>query len=200
MITIARSRIAHVAPPLAAPELRRRHHDYEDVACACVRPAIQHYRGPGAELANAADEMIVPFAAGGGVDIIARSIAAALSEEFGQRVVVVNRDGAGGTLGFNALAAAPADGYTLVAGPSTPITSAPYLVKGVRYRVNSFDYVCQVFENVFSIAVPANSKFKSARDLLAAAAANPGKLTYGHAGVGQVPHLLRRKPRGCPQN
>jgi tripartite-type tricarboxylate transporter receptor subunit TctC len=134
-------------------------------------------------------EMIIPYAAGGGVDIIGRAIASAMSEEFGQKVVVVNRDGAGGTLGFNALASAAADGYTLAASPSTPITSAPYLVKGVRYRVDSFDYICQVFENVFSIAVPENSRFKSARDLLDVAAANPGKLTYGHAGVGQVPHL-----------
>jgi tripartite-type tricarboxylate transporter receptor subunit TctC len=151
-------------------------------------------------------EMIIPYAAGGGVDIIGRSVAAAMSDELGQKVVVVNRDGAGGTLGFNALAAAPPDGHTLVAGPSTPITSAPYLVKGIRYRPESFDYICQVFENVFSIAVPAHSKFKSAKDLLAAATAYPGKLTYGHAGIGQVPHLsvenladsLKLKFQGVP--
>jgi tripartite-type tricarboxylate transporter receptor subunit TctC len=151
-------------------------------------------------------EMIIPYPAGGGVDIIGRSVAAAMSEQFGQSIVVVNRDGAGGTLGFNALAAAPPDGYTLVAGPSTPITSAPYLVKGIRYQVDSFDYICQVFENVFSIAVTATSKFKSVQDLFLAATENPGKLTYGHAGVGQIPHLsvsnladaLKLKFQGVP--
>lgn len=134
-------------------------------------------------------EMVIPYAAGGGVDIIGRAMASAMADELGQRIVVVNRDGAGGTLGFNFLSAAAPDGYTLAAGPSTPITSAPYLVKGIRYKVESFDYICQVFENVFSIAVAANSRFKSAQELIAAAESNPSKLTYGHAGVGQVPHL-----------
>lgn len=134
-------------------------------------------------------EMIIPFSAGGGVDIIGRSMAAAISEQVGQNIVVVNREGAGGTLGFGQLAAAAPDGYTLGFGPTTPISNAPYLVKGVRYNVESFDYICQVFENVFSIAVGPNSKFKSAQDLLAFAKDNPGKLTYGHAGVGSIPHL-----------
>jgi tripartite-type tricarboxylate transporter receptor subunit TctC len=134
-------------------------------------------------------EMIIAFAAGGGVDIIGRAMAQALGEELHQSVVVVNRDGAAGTLGFGQLAAAAADGYTLGFGPTTPISNAPYLVKGVRYQVDSFDYLCQVFENVFTMAVMADSKLKSARDLLAAAAASPGMLTYGHSGIGSIPHL-----------
>jgi tripartite-type tricarboxylate transporter receptor subunit TctC len=104
-------------------------------------------------------------------------------------VVVNNRDGASGTIGFNALAAATPDGSTIAFGPTTPIANAPYLVKGVRYRVDSFDYVCQIFENVFTIAVAPQSKFKSAKDLITAARENPGKLTYGHAGTGTIPHL-----------
>ena len=151
-------------------------------------------------------EMISPYAAGGGVDIIGRAVAAAMSEHLGQAVIVVNRDGAGGTLGFNALASAPADGYTLGAGPTTPISSSPYLVKGVRYRVESFEYICQVFENVFAIAVGSDSRFKSARELLAAAAASAGSVSYGHAGVGSIPHLsmenladvLKLKFQGVP--
>lgn len=134
-------------------------------------------------------EMIIPFSAGGGVDIIGRAVASAISEQVGQNIVVVNREGAGGTLGFGQLAAAAPDGYTLGFGPTTPISNAPYLVKGVRYNVESFDYICQVFENVFSISVGPNSKFKSAQDLLIFATENPGKLTYGHAGVGSIPHL-----------
>src|SRR5258708_33032459 len=107
-------------------------------------------------------EMIIAFAAGGGVDIIGRAVAQAIGDELGQSVVVINRDGAAGTLGFGQLAAAASDGYTLGFGPTTPIANAPYLVKGVRYHVDSFDYVCQVFENVFPMAVLAESKFKSA--------------------------------------
>ena len=134
-------------------------------------------------------EMIIPFPAGSGVDVIGRSVAAALSEQLGQQVVVNNRDGASGTIGFNALAAALPDGNTIAFGPTTPIANAPYLVKGVRYQVDSFDYICQIFENVFTVAVPPQSKFKSAQELIAAARENPGKLTYGHAGNGTIPHL-----------
>ena len=119
-------------------------------------------------------EMIIPFPAGSGVDVIGRSVAAALSEQLGQQVVVNNRDGASGTIGFNVLAAAAPDGNTIAFGPTTPIANAPYLVKGVRYQADSFDYICQIFENVFTLAVAPQSQFKSAQELIAAARENPG--------------------------
>jgi tripartite-type tricarboxylate transporter receptor subunit TctC len=134
-------------------------------------------------------EMIIPFPAGSGVDVIGRALAAAISKELGQNVVVLNRDGAAGTLGFGVLASATPDGHTIAFGPTTPVANAPYLVKGVRYNVESFSYICQVFEHVFTIAVGPQSKLKSAQELFAAAKANPGKLTYGHAGLGTIPHL-----------
>jgi tripartite-type tricarboxylate transporter receptor subunit TctC len=134
-------------------------------------------------------EMIIPFPAGGSSDVIGRSVAAALSELLGQQVVVNNRDGASGTIGFNVLANATADGYTIGFGPTTPIANAPYLVKGVRYSAESFEYLCQVFENPFTLAVAPESKLKSAHELIAAAREAPGKLSYGHAGTGTIPHL-----------
>jgi tripartite-type tricarboxylate transporter receptor subunit TctC len=134
-------------------------------------------------------EMIIPFPAGSGVDLIGRSMAAALAEQFGQNVVVTNRDGAAGTLGFGQLAAAQPDGHTIGFGPTTPIANAPYLVRGVRYDVDSFAYVCQLFENVFTIAIGPHAKFTSARELFAAAQRDPGKVSYGHAGTGTIPHL-----------
>ena len=134
-------------------------------------------------------EIIIPFPAGSGVDLIGRAVASALADQSGQQVVVNNRDGASGTIGFNALAAATPDGSTIAFGPTTPIANAPYLVKGVRYRVDSFDYICQIFENVFTIAVAPQSKLKSVEDLITAAREHPGKLTYGHAGTGTIPHL-----------
>ncbi len=134
-------------------------------------------------------ELIVAFPAGSGVDAIGRALGAAIAQQAGQTVVVLNRDGAAGTLGFATLAAAAPDGHTLAFGPTTPIANAPYLVKGVRYNVDSFSYVCQVFENVFAIAVGPQSKLKSAQELFAAANDSPGKLTYGHAGIGTIPHL-----------
>ena len=134
-------------------------------------------------------EMIIAFPAGSGVDVIGRAVGAAISQQAGQSVVVLNRDGAAGTLGFGALAGAAPDGHTIAFGPTTPIANAPYLVKGVRYNVESFSYICQVFENVFAVAVGPQSKIKSVQELLAAAKDNPGKLTYGHAGIGTIPHL-----------
>ena len=134
-------------------------------------------------------EMIIAFPAGSGVDVIGRALAQAITQQTGQNVIVLNRDGAAGTLGFATLAAAAPDGHTIAFGPTTPIANAPYLVKGVRYNVKSFSYVCQVFENVFAIAVGPQSKITSAQELFAAAKANPGKLTYGHAGLGTIPHL-----------
>ena len=134
-------------------------------------------------------DLIIPFAVGGGVDLIGRAIGASLAEQLGQTVIAVNRDGAAGTLGFTQLAGAAADGHTLAFSPSTPIANAPYLVKGVRYTADSFEYICQVFENVFAIAVGPNSKFKTAKDLLDAARSKPEGLTFGHAGLGSIPHL-----------
>lgn len=134
-------------------------------------------------------ELIMPWPAGSGVDLIGRALAQAMAARLRQNIVVLNRDGASGTIGFNALASAAPDGYTLGGGPTTPIANAPYLVKGVRYQVSSFEYICQYYENVFALAVAPGSGFKSAEELFAAAAVAPGKLAYGHAGVGSIPHL-----------
>ncbi len=134
-------------------------------------------------------EVIIPFPAGGSVDVIGRAVVSTMAELLGTQAVISNRDGASGTIGFNALASAAPDGYTLGASPTTPIANAPYLMKGVRYGVDSFEYICHVFDNAFTISVSPQSKFKSMRELLAYAAENPGKINYGHSGPGTIPHL-----------
>lgn len=133
-------------------------------------------------------QVIIAFPAGGSVDVMGRHLVAAMSTLLGQQFVVVNRDGASGTIGFGHLAAARPDGYTLGAGPTTPII-ARHLVKDLKYGLDSFDYICQSFENVFTVSVPPESPFRSIDDVIAAARANPGKLSYGHSGNGTVPHL-----------
>ena len=77
------------------------------------------------------------------------------------------------------VAAAAPDGHTLAFGPTTPIANAPYLVKGVRYNAESFDYICQIFENIFSLSVGPQSKIASAQELFALAREKPGTVTYG---------------------
>ena len=107
-------------------------------------------------------QVIVGFPAGGSVDVMARHLLNAMSAQLGQQFIVANRDGASGSIGFGALAGAKPDGYTLGAGPTTPIAIAPHLIKDIRYGVDSFEYVCQSFENVFTIAVPLSHASRKA--------------------------------------
>ena len=134
-------------------------------------------------------QVIVAFQPGGSVDVMARHLLAAMSALLGQPFVVLNRDGASGSVGFGQLAAARPDGYTLGAGPTTPIAMGPHLMKDIKYGVDSFEYICQSFENVFTVSVRPESPFRSIGDIIATARANPGKLQYGHSGNGTVPHL-----------
>lgn len=134
-------------------------------------------------------QVILPFAAGGGVDIMGRAFSAEMGRILGQQFFVVNRDGGGGSIGFGALAAARPDGHTLVFSPATPITNVPHVMKNLSYSFDSFTPVCQVFENVFAVAVLQASPLKTLQDLLDAARAQPDRLRYGHAGLGSIPHL-----------
>jgi tripartite-type tricarboxylate transporter receptor subunit TctC len=134
-------------------------------------------------------EMIIPFTAGSGLDVNGRAVATSLSNQLKQPVFVKNRDGAAGTIGFGDLASAPADGYTLGFGPTTPIANAPHLMSGVKYDSNSFSYICQIFETFFVVAAGPQSRFKTIAEVLQAAKEKPKSVTYGTAGLGSVPHL-----------
>lgn len=133
-------------------------------------------------------QVVIAWSPGGIVDTVGRSFSRVLSNTFGQPVVVVNREGAAGTIGAAAVASASPDGYTLGFGPLTPITNAPHMMKSVTYGVGSFEYICQVFENGFGIAVSQDSPFKNLGDLVAHLKANPGAV-YGHLGIGVLSHL-----------
>jgi tripartite-type tricarboxylate transporter receptor subunit TctC len=134
-------------------------------------------------------EVILPYAAGGGVDAMARAFAREASQLTGQPWVVGNRPGGGGVVGFAALAHANPDGYTMVFSPASPLTNSPFLVNKMPFKNEQIEPVCQVFENVFAIAVKSDSPIKSLDDLMARAKAAPGAISYGHAGPGSVPHL-----------
>jgi tripartite-type tricarboxylate transporter receptor subunit TctC len=134
-------------------------------------------------------EVILPYAAGGGVDAMARAFAREASRVTGQNWIVVNRDGAGGVVGFTALSRATPDGYTLAFSPASPMVNSPFVVKDMPFRNEQIEPLCQIFENVFSIAVRQESPIKSMQELVAKAKAEPGKISYGHAGAGSVPHM-----------
>lgn len=134
-------------------------------------------------------QFIVPFAPGGGLDLNARNFAQAMSEVLKQPVTVSNRDGAAGTIGLQAVASARPDGYTVAFTPAVPLSSEPHRLKSIAYQLDSFKYVCQVFDNIFAIAVPKDSPYKSIDDIVKDARRNAGKVTYGTSGTGSIPHL-----------
>jgi len=134
-------------------------------------------------------EVIVPYAAGGGVDAMARTFAEAASRELNQPLVILNREGAGGVVGFMNLARAKPDGYTIAFSPASPMTNAPFVNANLPFHNTQIEPVCQVFENVFAIAVTQSSPLASFNDLMTAARAAPGRLSYGHAGLASIAHL-----------
>lgn len=134
-------------------------------------------------------QMLLGFSAGASVDLMARAVAEEMSALLGQRYLVVNREGASGVVAMQAVAAAAPDGYLLGVGPATPITNVPHVQPNLTYKTDSFEYVCQTFRNDFTVAVRADSPYKSLDELLAAARKEPGKLSYGHAGHASIPHL-----------
>ena len=134
-------------------------------------------------------QMLLGFSAGASVDLMARAVADEMSTILGQRFLVVNREGASGVVAMQAVAAAAPDGYLLGVGPATPITNVPHVQPRLPYKTDSFEYVCQTFRNDFTVAVRADSPYRTLDELLAAARKEPGKLSYGHAGHASIPHL-----------
>jgi len=134
-------------------------------------------------------KFVVPFAAGGGGDVVARMLATRLQERLGNPVIVENRTGAGGNIGADFVLKSPPDGYTLLNMSSTyPIQAA--VSKNLPFdAIADMQPVIMVSRDPVVLLVNANSPLRSARDLIDAARRAPGKLTYGSAGVGSIAHL-----------
>jgi len=133
--------------------------------------------------------IIVAFGPGGGTDIVARIIGQSLQEKLGQPVVIENRPGAAGTLGNEVVARADKDGYTLGIMTAGQIIAA-VLNKSLRYdTLTAFDPVSLVADGGLIIVARPDSPFRDMRELIAAAKANPGKLTFANTGFGATPHL-----------
>ena len=133
--------------------------------------------------------MIVPFVAGGGTDLLARFISPRLGEQLKQQVVVDNRGGAGSMLGTQILAKAQPDGYTL-ATVDTAFAINPSLVEKLAYDPDrDFTFVAIIATSPSLIVTHPSFKIRSVPDLVAAARRDPGKITFGSAGVGSSSHL-----------
>jgi tripartite-type tricarboxylate transporter receptor subunit TctC len=133
--------------------------------------------------------MIVPYVPGGGTDTLARLVAPAIGEEFGQPVVVENRAGAGSTIGTQLVARAAPDGRT-IGMIDAAFVSNPGLYSKLPYdTLNDFVHVVFVATSPLVLAVHPDVKASSVNELIALAKANPGKLTFGSAGRGGGTHL-----------
>ncbi|MDM0048964.1 tripartite tricarboxylate transporter substrate binding protein [Variovorax sp. J22R115] len=133
-------------------------------------------------------KLVIAFPAGGPTDITMRQLADNASKILGQPIVVDNKPGAGGTLPAQALQTAAPDGYTIGQIP-LGVFRLPYTTKINWDPVKDISYVINVTGYAFGIAVPADSPFKTWKDFVAYAKANPGKLTYGSTGNLTSPHL-----------
>jgi len=134
---------------------------------------------------NRSVRIVVPFAAGGATDVMARQIAQSLSGALGQSFVVENVLGAGGSVGARLVARAAPDGYTLLFGTTSTFAINPAVTKNLGYDpLTSFVTVARAFDSPMMLVVHPSLPVKSVAELIAYAKANPGKLNYGSSGIG----------------
>jgi tripartite-type tricarboxylate transporter receptor subunit TctC len=135
-------------------------------------------------------EVIVPFPAGGGVDVMTRLVMPLVAAQIpGFRPVIVNRTGAAGQIGLEATFNAAPDGHTIGA-TTIPAHNAIPLERQVRYRAMDFTFLCNIVEDANAFYVRADSPFRNLADIVAAARARPNHVTYGTTGIGSDDHLF----------
>jgi len=149
--------------------------------CACTNAWSQGY--PERPIT-----LIVPYSAGGGTDIAMRNLADVLGKQLGTRVIVENKTGAGGTIGPASLANARPDGYTISQMPIT-VLRYPHMQKVTWDVFKDFSWIVGVTGYTFGVVVRADSPWKTWKEFIAYAKANPEKVTYGTPGLGTSLHM-----------
>ena len=159
------------------------------VPCALAQNAMQT-SGPGGYPQSGRVAIVVPFAAGGATDIIARLVADELGKRWGSAVVVDNKAGAGGGIGTEFVARAKADGYTLLLGTQTALAVNPSLIKKLSYDVDrDFAPITQLASTPLVLLASNKSAARTAAEMVAAIKAKPDALSYGSSGNGTSQHL-----------
>jgi tripartite-type tricarboxylate transporter receptor subunit TctC len=135
-------------------------------------------------------KIVVPFAAGGATDVVARLLAQKLTEAWGQTVVVENRAGAGGNIGADAVAKSPGDGYTLLMTSGSIVTANPHMYKTMPFdAARDLVAITNVASGPQVIAVSISVAAKDLKDLIALAKGKPRSVNFGSAGIGTQTHL-----------
>jgi len=133
--------------------------------------------------------IFVPYPAGGAVDVLTRTLGDVVSKQWGQSVVVENRPGAGGLIASQALVSSPPDGYTLIMVASGHPTN-PFLYPKIPYDTfKDFTPISLLASSPNLLLVRADSPYKTLGDMIAAAKAKPGSLSFAHSGIGTSTHL-----------
>lgn len=155
------------------------------VLCAFAPPSIAQSDYPSKPI-----HLVVPLAAGGGVDLMARITAQRLAEQLGQKVVVENQGGAGGTIASAAVARSAPDGYTLVFQSMSSAVVNAVVYSNLKYDpVNDFAPVTLVARFPLMVVINPQIPAKDMKEFIALLKANPGKYNYGSSGVGTIVHL-----------
>ena len=172
----------------------KRRHVVAGLAASLAAPMLSTLADPArgqvaTDYPNRPVRMIVPYAAGGGTDFIARGLAEKLSQQMGQQFVLEYRGGAAGALGAEAAVKSTPDGYTLLLTPQAPIQLIPHLRKLPYDPLKDLIIVGRMAEQIAGFAVHPSVGAKTMTEFVALAKRNPGKYSFGTAGVGSVNHL-----------
>ena len=151
------------------------------LACACVAHAQTFPNKP--------IKLIVPLAAAGTGDTLARAVAEGMAKDLGQPVVIENKPGAGGLVGTELVANAPADGYTLLAVSPSHVINPALHAKKTYDPLKDFETITVMAKTHQVIVAHPSTPAKTLKELIDYAKKNPGKLTYGSAGLGSATHL-----------
>jgi tripartite-type tricarboxylate transporter receptor subunit TctC len=146
--------------------------------------------GAAAAYPERAITLLVAYPPGGGTDLIARALAPYIEKNLGggAKIIVVNRSGAGGEVGFAALAAASADGYTIGFVNTPPLLTIP-IERAAQFSWQRFEYLGNIIDDPCNFSVHADTNLRNLAELAAYAKANPGEVTVGTTGIGSDDHL-----------
>ncbi|MGZ5178281.1 MAG: tripartite tricarboxylate transporter substrate binding protein, partial [Burkholderiales bacterium] len=154
---------------------------------ACLLAALFAFQAAAQTFPNRPIRLVTGYPPGGSADFVSRIVADELSKEFGVPVIVDNKAGAGGNIAAELVAKATADGYTVLNATDMAVNTALY--KNPGYKEKDFSAVIRVARGPTVIVVSKDAPFKSLKDVIDYAKANPGKLFNASAGYGSAPHL-----------